>query len=120
MALRSLLVNLLENSLDACRVDHRKPAHRVTFKVGSDTDHIHFEVEDNGIGMDRETREKIFTLFFSSKGTEGTGLGLFIANNIARAHGGSIAVESEIDKGTHFLVRIPKRRQEGLIDTFDM
>jgi len=120
MALRSLLVNLLENSLDACRVDHRKPAHRVTFKVGSDTDHIHFEVEDNGIGMDRETREKIFTLFFSSKGTEGTGLGLFIANNIARAHGGSIAVESEIDKGTHFLVRIPKRRQDGLIDTFDM
>ncbi len=54
-----------------------------------------FEVEDNGIGMDRETREKIFSLFFSSKGLKGTGLGLFIANKIVDKHGGSIEVESE-------------------------
>ena len=120
MALQSLLVNLLENSLDACRVDRKKPSHLVTFKLGSDNDFIHFDVEDNGIGMDQESREKVFSLFFSSKGTEGTGLGLFIANNIARAHGGSIAVESEIDKGTRFLVKIPKKRQDALLDTLEV
>jgi len=120
MALQSLLVNLLENSLDACRVDRKKPSHRVSFKIGSDSENVRFEVADNGIGMDRETREKIFTLFFSSKGTEGTGLGLFIANNIARAHGGSIDVESEVDRGTRFLVKIPRKRQNGLLDTFDV
>jgi len=120
LALRSLLVNLLENSLDACRVDHRKPEHRVSFSVERGTDNIRFEVEDNGIGMDQETREKIFTLFFSSKGTEGTGLGLFIANNIAHAHGGTITVESEIDKGTRFLVKIPKRRHESVPDDIAM
>jgi len=120
MALRSLLVNLLENSLDACRVDQKKPGHRVDFNVESDDDEIRFEVKDNGIGMDQETREKIFTLFFSSKGMEGTGLGLFIANNIAKAHGGSIAVESEVDVGTRFLVKIPKQRSDELLDSLDI
>ena len=69
---------------------------------------MRFEVEDNGIGMERETREKAFSLFFSSKGSEGTGLGLFIANKIATAHGGSIHLESEMDVGTRFLVEIPR------------
>jgi len=110
LALRSLLVNLMENSLDACRVDKKKSEHRVTLSVGGDPDWLQFELSDNGIGMDRETREKIFTLFFSSKGMEGTGLGLFIANNIAGAHGGGIEVESEVDKGTRFIVRISRRR----------
>ena len=66
-----------------------------------------FEVEDNGIGMDRETREKIFSLFFSSKGIKGTGLGLFISNKIVDKHGGYIEVESEPGRGTRFLVRLP-------------
>lgn len=120
MALRSLLVNLLENSLDACRVDHKKPDHKVTFRVASDQDHVLFEVADNGIGMDRETREKVFSLFFSSKGMEGTGLGLFIANSIAKAHGGQIEVESEVDRGTRFTVKIPRNRSNDLLDTLDI
>ena len=65
------------------------------------------EVADNGIGMDRETREKIFSLFFSSKGLKGTGLGLFISNKIVDKHGGTIDVESEPGKGTTFVIRIP-------------
>ncbi len=75
-------------------------------------DDVLFIVEDNGIGMDQETREKAFSLFFSSKGMEGTGLGLFIANRIAIAHGGSIELESESDVGTRFLLRLPRRRPE--------
>jgi len=74
-ALQSLLVNVLENSIDACRVDHKKPEHRVVLSVGGDDEFIFFDVEDNGIGMDRETKEKVSTLFCTSKGTEGTGLG---------------------------------------------
>jgi len=64
-------------------------------------------VEDNGIGMDRETREKLFSLFFSSKGSKGTGLGLFIANKIVDKHGGSIAVDSEVGRGSRFVIRLP-------------
>jgi len=65
------------------------------------------EVEDNGIGMDRETRDKAFSLFFSSKGLKGTGLGLFIANKIVDKHGGDIVVDSEPGRGTRFVIRIP-------------
>ena len=90
-----MLVNILENSFDACRLDKVKPAHTVHFRVWETMDHILFEIQDNGIGMDRETREKLFSMFFSSKGMEGTGLGLFIANKIAVKHMGKISVESK-------------------------
>ena len=109
-AIRSLLVNLLENSVDACRLDTKKSDHRVDLKVEAQEDHVLFVIEDNGMGMDRETQEKAFTLFFSSKGTGGTGLGLFISNRIAEAHGGSIEVSSEEGTGSHFVVTLPRKR----------
>ncbi|MBC8871129.1 MAG: PAS domain-containing sensor histidine kinase [Planctomycetes bacterium] len=109
-AVRSLLVNLVENSLDACRLDDQTAEHEVTLRVKGLPEHVRFEVQDNGIGMDRETREKVFSLFFSSKGTEGTGLGLFVANRIARAHGGTIDVESEVGVGTTFVVQLLRKR----------
>jgi len=109
-AIRTLLVNLSENSLDASRSDSKKEHHHIKISLKGDIDHIRFEIEDNGIGMDRETREKAFSLFFSSKGTEGTGLGLFISNKIAQAHGGSIMLESKENKGTRFIVTLPRNR----------
>ena len=111
-AVRSLLVNLLENSLDACRLDDRTDDHEVTLRVRGDGEYVAFEIADDGIGMDRETQDKAFTLFFSSKGT-GTGLGLFIADRITRAHGGTIELESEPGVGTQFVVRLLRTRPEG-------
>jgi len=112
-AIRALLANLLENSLDACRLNQKESDHKVVFKLRGSPDHVEFEVEDNGIGMDQETREKAFTLFFSSKGT-GTGLGLFISDKIAQAHGGSIELESQLGIGTRFVVRLPRTRPPEL------
>jgi PAS domain S-box-containing protein len=109
-AVRSLLVNLIENSLDACRLDGNKSGHQVAFRLQGLPDHVQYEIEDNGIGMDQETREKAFSLFFSSKGMEGTGLGLFISDRIARSHGGSIELESEPGMGTRFVVKLPRKR----------
>lgn len=114
-AVRSLLVNLAENSIDACRVDAKKKSHRVSLRVRGDEEAVYFEIEDNGIGMERETREKAFSLFFSSKGAEGTGLGLFIADKITRAHGGGIELESEAGVGTHFTVMLPRKRSGGAV-----
>ncbi|UCF36182.1 MAG: PAS domain-containing sensor histidine kinase [Acidobacteriota bacterium] len=111
-AIRSLLVNLLENSADACRIDTGKSDHVIVFRTGGTDTCVEFEIQDNGIGMDRETREKAFSLFFSSKGSEGTGLGLFIANRIAVAHGGVIELSSEVGQGTRFLVRLPRSRKK--------
>jgi PAS domain S-box-containing protein len=108
-AVRALLANLVENSMDACRMDENKSEHKVRVGVRGLPDHVEFEFADNGIGMDEETRDKAFTLFFSSKGT-GTGLGLFISDRIATAHGGSIDLESEPGVGTRFVVTLPRRR----------
>ncbi|MCP4570147.1 MAG: PAS domain-containing sensor histidine kinase [FCB group bacterium] len=113
-AVRSMLVNLVENSLDACRVDDTKESHSVSMGTRNFDDFVEFEISDNGIGMDQQTREKVFSMFFSSKGTEGTGLGLFISNKIAQEHGGSIKVESESGKGTKFVVKLPKKQLENI------
>ena len=109
-AIRSLLMNLVENALDACRVDKKKSAHQIVVGVKGDSEYVEFQVCDDGNGMDQETREKAFSLFFSSKGTEGTGLGLFISNKIAQAHGGSIQLESEVGRGTCFKAKLPRKR----------
>jgi PAS domain S-box-containing protein len=113
-ALKSLLVNLIDNSIDACRLDRAKEAHTVSVKVAGSSESVIFEVADNGIGMERDVREKAFSLFFSSKGAGGTGLGLFIANKIAQSHGGSIELESEPNLGTKFVVNLPRRKPESI------
>ena len=109
-AVRTLLINLVENSFDACRLDKKKTEHFSRFKVTGGKNYIYFQIEDNGIGMDRETREKAFSLFFSSKGHEGTGLGLFISNKIAQSHGGKILIESKEEEGTRFTVTLPREQ----------
>lgn len=108
-ALRSMLVNLIDNSIDACRVDRKKDEHTIQFKAGGTAGEIEFDVSDNGIGMEEEARQKAFTLFFSSKGSGGTGLGLFIANKIVQAHDGKIVLQSEPDKGASFVVTLPRK-----------
>ena len=104
----SALINILENAMDACIEDKSKKSHKIIFSVTQDKDHIVFDIHDNGMGMDRETRENIFTLFFSSKGSKGTGLGLFVSNKIIQQHGGSIRVDSTHGQGSHFNIRLPK------------
>jgi PAS domain S-box-containing protein len=112
-AIRSMLVNLIENSVDACRLDDKRD-HEVSLRLAGLPDHIQYEVQDNGIGMDQETQEMAFSLFFSSKGAEGTGLGLFIAEKIARSHGGSIDLKSTPGVGTRFVVNLPRERPVNL------
>jgi len=105
----SALVNILENSIDACIYDRAKDkSHRVVFRVYENGNYTVFEAQDNGMGMDRETRENLFTLFFSSKGHSGTGLGLFVANQIVEQHGGLIEIESELKQGSCFIIKLPK------------
>lgn len=110
--LHAALVNILENAADACLKDHRSPAHRIGFSMADSNDEIVFTIADNGIGMDKDTCDRIFTLFFSTKGRKGTGLGLFIANRIVGQHGGTITVASTPGEGAVFRVSIPRTPPE--------
>lgn len=108
-AFRSALINILENAMDACIKDQLKKTHQIEFNVKQDGRYILFEISDNGIGMDEDTADKIFTLFFSSKGDSGTGLGLFISGKIIEQHHGTIKVSSTPGIGTKFSIRIPPK-----------
>jgi signal transduction histidine kinase len=105
--LRSALLNLLENGAEACSEERSGRPHRVVCQVRREGRTIEFQVSDNGCGMHAEVQAKLFTLFFSSKGHAGTGLGLFIAERFIRQHGGSIAVRSRPMEGSTFTVRLP-------------
>jgi len=106
---RLALINILENALDACVEDTAKKSHRIGFTLKRQEKNLVVEISDDGIGMDRETRESLFTLFFSSKGNKGTGLGLFIANKIIEQHGGKIKVASKPNRGSSFRITIPMK-----------
>jgi signal transduction histidine kinase len=110
--LQAALLNILDNAVDACQKDQAQRAHCITFELGQDAHDIIFTITDDGIGMQPETVDKLFTLFFSSKGRSGTGLGLFIANKIVGQHGGCIEVDSTLGQGSRFVVRLPKESGE--------
>ena len=107
-AASAALVNILENAVEACQAGPRSEPPRVRFAVRREEEGLTFEVEDNGVGMDSETLEKLFNLFFSSKGREGTGLGLYIAQQVVSRHGGTIDVGSRPGRGSLFSVRLPR------------
>jgi signal transduction histidine kinase/ActR/RegA family two-component response regulator len=107
---QSAIINILENAIDACAADTDKSEHRVDFEVSSEDGFLVFKIRDNGTGMDPEDQKKAFKLFFSSKGSKGTGLGLFIASHVITQHGGNINVQSETGKGTEFTIRMPRFR----------
>jgi len=105
--IHSALINILENAIDACLRDKENPNPTIEFTVRNDDDYLYFIVSDNGVGMEMETRDKLFSLFYSSKGRQGTGLGLFLSNKIIAQHGGAISVDSVLGKGSRFTIKIP-------------
>lgn len=105
--MRLALINILENALDACAENKTAKSHQIIFRARQKANQVVFMVKDNGIGMGRETLDNLFTLFFSSKGDKGTGLGLFIADKIINQHGGKIRVKSAEGQGATFTISIP-------------
>lgn len=108
-ALLAAMVNIFENAVEACTENPTKRPGVIRFHVRADHDKILFTIQDNGPGMDRTTLQNIFTIFFSSKGNKGTGLGLYIANKVVSRHQGKIKATSTKDKGTKFLIRLPRK-----------
>jgi PAS domain S-box-containing protein len=109
-AIHTCLANLVSNALDACQVSDRVGGH-VVLATRDEGDTLVFEVTDDGIGMDSEIRKKVFTNFFSTKGSEkGTGLGLLTTRKIVQQHGGRVAFESTEGVGSVFRLEFPRPR----------
>lgn len=100
--LKSILYNLLSNA-----IKYRSPKRPLIIDITSYTteDHIVLSVKDNGLGLRKGQRAKLFTMFkrFHDH-VEGTGIGLYIIKRIVQNNGGWIEVKSELDKGSEFTV----------------
>lgn len=109
--LHNLLCNLVANAIDACRFDPapEKDGHRITLRCRPEGDGgVVLEVEDDGAGIPEELNGKVFEDFFSSKGTEGTGIGLLVVQKVAEEHGGRVSFTSSPGEGTTFTVVLPR------------
>ncbi len=114
-AIHNLLCNLVANAIDACRFDPcpDKPNHTVVIRCLANGDgSTVFEVEDDGAGIPEDLSHRVFQEFFSSKGSEGTGIGLLVVQKVAEEHGGRVTFESRPGHGTVFTVVIPNAQIE--------
>jgi signal transduction histidine kinase len=102
------LLNLVTNALDA--LDDRPHAKLALQAIlEPDGSWVKVIVLDNGPGIPADKLEDIFRPFVSTKGSRGTGLGLPVSRKIVREHGGDILVQSVIDKGSKFTIRLPMK-----------
>ena len=103
--LQQVFLNLLNNSIDAIGKDGKVTLHT---EHQPQSNFLIVKIADTGPGIPKEVLAKIFDPFFTTKEVgKGTGLGLSISYSIVEKLGGTITVESEVDKGTTFTIALP-------------
>jgi len=100
--IHQLVLNLIRNAIEAVSAGGH-----VVVEVGTDTEHFHVAVQDDGPGIPDGVRQRIYEPFFSTK-EGGTGLGMSIVHSLVSLHGGSIDIDTSA-RGTRFDVHIPRR-----------
>ena len=104
--LEQVFLNMVINACEA--MAGKKGALDISARVASDKpDKVEVTVSDNGRGIPKENLRKLFDLFFTTKGSQGTGVGLSMAYRIVKDHNGDINIESEVGKGTKFTISLP-------------
>jgi len=100
--LREVLVNMIFNAVDAM-----PEGGTLTLSTRMAEGLVEISVSDTGVGMSEEVRSRIFDPFFTTKGKAGMGLGLSVSYGIISRHEGTVAVESEVGRGTTFRLKFP-------------
>jgi signal transduction histidine kinase/streptogramin lyase len=111
----SIVDNLVRNARDALLDRKGEGPRRLLIELMEGASGWVLRVEDTGIGMAAEHRERIFEPFFSTKPNTGTGLGLGVVRKLVGLYGGTIGVESEVGRGTVFVIELP-RGERGSVD----
>lgn len=100
------ILNVLTNALDACEeVEGGQVS--VATELSKEKKLVRVLIKDNGSGIPADEVDTMFTLFVSSKGSRGTGLGLSVSQKICTEHGGQIVVQSAPGTGSQFALEIP-------------
>jgi PAS domain S-box-containing protein len=107
--IHTCLANLVSNAIDACLLGDARREHLVTISSRDESGTLIYEVADNGQGMDAEISRKVFSKFFTTKGSDrGTGLGLLTTKKIIHQHGGRISFDSKEGEGSVFRIELPR------------
>ncbi|MGA9998200.1 MAG: ATP-binding protein, partial [Pyrinomonadaceae bacterium] len=109
--LREVFVNLIFNAIDAMPFGGN-----ITIYCERRGGQLQLRFADTGTGMSEEVRSRIFEPFYTTKGMNGTGLGLAVSYGIIERHGGAISVESEMGRGTTFEILLPAANPEVFED----
>ncbi len=109
-AILECLSNLITNAIDACQMSEKKEDCSISIECMEREGCIIYKVSDTGCGIDYDVKNKVFTDFFTTKGSQGTGLGLLITRKIINEHGGNIDFESAPAQGTSFIIKLPRER----------
>ena len=105
----AILRNLIANACDALRDAPRSGRERrVVVRGLCHLQRVEISVEDTGEGMSQATQERVFQPFFTTKGVQGTGLGLGLSRRLAQLYGGDLHFESTQHQGTTFRVWLPQ------------
>jgi signal transduction histidine kinase len=102
--LHRALLNVVGNAIDAAE---GRPEPQVTVGTRADDTWVRIIVLDNGVGIPPQQLGEIFKPFVSTKGSRGTGLGLPVSRKILREHGGDLTVQSQVNVGSKFTLRLP-------------
>lgn len=105
--LKQVLINLLKNTLEAKKEDHPL---QVKILVKNLKYKVKIIIKDNGIGMDKNTLDHIYDLFYTTK-TNGTGIGTAFSKEVINLHKGTIKYNSVLDKGTEVIINLPKEKK---------
>ncbi len=110
--IHTCLTNLVSNAIDACRVAEKQDrGFVVTLSAHEEDGALVYEVADNGRGMDYEISRKVFSKFFTTKGSDkGTGLGLLTTKRIVHQHGGEINFTTREGQGSVFRIVLDRER----------
>ena len=100
--LREVLTNLLLNAVEAM-----PKGGDLMFRTWVEGAMACVAVQDTGVGMTPEVQQRLFDPFFTTKGARGTGLGLSVSQTLIKAHHGTLTVNSELDRGSTFVIRLP-------------
>lgn len=113
-----VLENLVSNAIDACQMTEKESC-RIYISCRDEGDDLVFEVKDEGCGMEYEVKQKVFTNFFTTKGSGGTGIGLLLTRKITQEHGGKVEFHTEPGEGTVFRLIFPRSRLPRISDDND-
>jgi signal transduction histidine kinase len=113
----TLLYNVWENLLTNA-IKYNKENGEIEIGVHDELHFIKVIIKDTGIGMTAEETERIFDRFYRadpsrSREVDGTGLGLSIVDRIIKLHKGTISINTQPDKGTQFIVTLPRKQRDG-------